>query len=42
MLMWSQDHPLLRVPLLLLHKILMAYARWHYCRAHRIYARVTQ
>jgi hypothetical protein len=41
MFMWSQDHPILRVPLLWLHKLLMAYARWHYCRANRIYAKVT-
>ena len=42
MLMWAQDHPPLRMPLLWLHKVLMAYARWHYCRANRIYARATQ
>lgn len=41
MLMWSHDYPLLRVPLLWLHKVLTAYARWHYCRAHRLYAKVT-
>ena len=40
MLMWSQDYPLLRIPLMWLHKVLLAYARWHYCRAHRIYAKV--
>jgi hypothetical protein len=41
MFMLSQDHPWLRVPLLWLHKVLMAYAHWHYCRANRIYAKVT-
>ena len=41
MFMWSQDHPLLRLPLLWLHRVLLSYARWHYCRANRIYAKVT-
>ena len=40
MLMLSQDRPILRVPLLWLHHLLLAYARWHYNRAHRIYARI--
>jgi hypothetical protein len=41
MFMWSQDHPILRLPLLWLHRVLLSYARWHYCRANRIYAKVT-
>jgi hypothetical protein len=41
MFMWSQDHPILRLPLLWLHRLLLSYARWHYCRANRIYAKVT-
>jgi hypothetical protein len=41
MLMLSQDRPILRRPLLWLHHLLLAYARWHYSRAHRIYARIS-
>ena len=40
MLMLWQDRPVLRRPLLWLHHLLLAYARWHYNRAHRIYARL--
>jgi hypothetical protein len=41
MLMLSQDRPILRLPLLWLHHLLLAYAKWHYSRAHRIYARIS-
>jgi hypothetical protein len=42
MTLLCSKRPLLRLPLLLLSKALTAYARWHYCRANRIYARVTK
>ncbi len=41
MLMLWQDRPILRMPLLWLHHLLLAYARWHYNRVHRIYARLS-
>jgi hypothetical protein len=42
MLMIFVTWPILRFPLFWLHYLLVAYARWHYCRANRIYARVTR
>ena len=42
MLMLFVTWPILRIPLFWLHYLLVAYARWHYNRAHRIYARLSK